>query len=262
MGQIGDLLTINKKLHDSYCYLHEGALPSDWCTGCGMGTMVNVFIQAVKKMNLSTRDMCILRTGIGCTDKVIEYFNIPFQEITKESIIDHVFRLKKENPVVKIVIFIDDTDFLIYGAELFMQIGAAGMDLVIIYFNNYIYRIFIEHRLPEKRPFQETIEGERSQSPFNIPGLAKYCGANYIARWTSHLPRRLMDSYIRALEQSGLSVIEVISPCLMYFPNIGMIGEKIDRMQLFYNDAVIRHDESTGNLDLRIQKKIIVGEFG
>ena len=71
-----------------------------------------------------------------------------------------------------------------------------------------------------------------------------------------------MDSYIRALEQSGLSVIEVISPCLMYFPNIGMIGEKIDRMQLFYNNAVIRHDESTGNLDLRIQKKIIVGEFG
>jgi len=48
----------------------------------------------------------------------------------------------------------------------------------------------------------------------------------------------------------------------MYYPNIGRIGETIDRMGIYRDSSVIRNNESTENLDIRSQQKIIVGEFG
>lgn len=242
--------------------LREKTLPSCWCAGCGIGTMVNIFISAVKKAKLSPSDVCILTTGIGCTGNVTEYLKIPYYEITKDTIIDKAAQIKIENPGIKIAIFVDDADFLVYGVEFFTQVGAEGINVCIVYFNNYIYRIFMEQKVLCTEPFHEKVTDDRLQSPFNIPGLAKHCNAMHIARWTAHHPRRLENSLIYALKQQGmLSIIEVISPCLMYYPSIGKIGEIIDRCEMYQDDSIINNNEPTENLDLRFQEKIILGDF-
>ncbi len=56
-------------------------------------------------------------------------------------------------------------------------------------------------------------------------------------------------------------MIEVISPCLMYYASDGKIGEKVDRMNLYHTRSVIKNGEPTENLDIRSQDKIIVGKF-
>jgi len=242
--------------------LRTELLPSIWCSGCGIGIVVNVFTQVVGKADVHPDGVCVLSTGIGCTGKVSDYLKIRSYDVTDGSVVDCAIKLTSENPDVKVVLFLDDADFIASGVETFIQAGVKRAELLIIYFNNYIYRIFMEHRAPKKRPGNGVSSRKRFESPFNIPNLAKLCGALYIARWTPLHPRRLMNSITDALRQPGLSVIEVISPCLMYYPNIGRIGETIDRMGIYRDSSVIRNNEPTENLDIRSQQKIIVGEFG
>lgn len=242
-------------------FLHTEALPTCWCSGCGIGAVVNLFLQAVNESEVRPEDMIVLSTGMGCTGKVTDYLRIQSDVVVEGNVVDHALKLTDGNTQKKVVIFLDDVDYIVSGVEAFIQAGVKGSDLLIVYFNNYIYRIFVEHR-ELKKWSPRGLSPERSyQSPFNIPRLGRYCGASYIARWTPHHPRRLVDSITRGLKQPAFSMIEVISPCLMYFTNAGKIGESIDRKEIFLENTVIRNVEDTEMLDLRCQEKIIVGQF-
>lgn len=277
------------------------ALPSCWCSGCGIGTVVNAFTLAVKESDIPLDELCVLSTELGCTSKVSDYLKIPSEAVMTGSLVEHALRLNNENPYKKMVVFLDDVDFIVSGVDLFNRAGEKGINLLVLYFNNYIYRIFVEHRklknwsppepssekllkslfdIPFLKRFYDYVyrtfvehkalrklfqrgplPEQHSKSPFNIPHLARNYKASYIARWTSHHPRRLMDSLVIGLKQPRLSVIEVISPCLMYFTNVGQKGGTVDRKEMFQDNLIIRNDESTSNLDLRDHEKIIVGEF-
>ena len=241
--------------------IRADALPSVWCSGCGLGSIVNVFLHALIDSDVDPENILVLSTGIGCTSKVLDYINLPSQLVLDESPVNIAIKLMLEDPKKKVVLFLDDADFIALGVEPFVQAGVKGADLLIVYFNNHVYRIFSEHRNLKHRSLHGMQMDRRSESPFNIPKMAQICGAAFIARWTPHHPRRLMDSIKTAFLQQALSVIEVISPCLMYYPNIGQIGERIDRSELYRDYTVIRNDEPTDHLDLRTQEKIVIGEF-
>jgi 2-oxoglutarate ferredoxin oxidoreductase subunit beta len=241
--------------------LRKEQLPSCWCPGCGIGTMVNVFVHALEKVNRFSPDVYIFTTDVGCTGKIDQYVDMPFYKIKAGLNVDPVIRRKIGNTARKVAFFIDDTDFLVSGIEVFKQAVVEGTDLFIIYLNTFIYRLFMEQRALSRRLPREGDTDGCTHSPLNIPHLAKHCGARFIARWTPHYPRRLMDSMIHALERPGLSVVEVISPCLLYFPSIGMMGETIDRICLLKNETVIGHHESIEDLNLKHGKKIVLGNF-
>jgi len=242
--------------------LRPELLPTIWCSGCGIGIVVNSFVQAVEKIRGDSKEVRVLSTGIGCTGKISDYLDIESCCVTGGEVVNWVAKLTSESPDARVVLFLDDADFIASGVGPFFQAGARGAELLIIYINNYIYRLFMEYRVSEKTSCDEHSADRTFESPFNIPNLAKVCGARYIARWTPLHPRRLMHSITDGLQKRGFSVVEVISPCLMTFPSIGKIGETIDRMGFYREHSVIKHNEPTENLDIRSQQRIIVGEFG
>ena len=298
--------------------LRTESLPTSWCSGCGIGTAVHVFTQAVNRAEIPPDEICLLSTGIGCTGKVTDYLTLHSDEPNGGRIIDHAMQLTSNNPDLKIVLFLDDADYIVEGVETFVQAGDKGMDICIIYVNTYLNRIFREHKISKRKLEEESKPGKRFasrlhipylakfrdalhvagriphqckrlleplmhprhqhktsngthgevnklekhfQSPFNVPHLAKLCGAQNVARWTAHHPNRLLESLMHALRQRSYSVIEVISPCLMYHINVGMTGKSIDRRKMYQDRTVINNNEPTENLDLRLQENIIVGEF-
>lgn len=253
--------TTNKTKEALDHLLRKEQLLSCWCPGCGIGTMVNVFVHALEKVDRFSQDVYIFTTDVGCTGKIDQYVDMPFYKIKAGSIVDPIVQRKIGDTGKKVALFIDDADFLVFGIEAFTQAVAEGTDLFIVYLNTFIYRLFMEHKACSGGHPREGGAGEGIHSPFNIPRLAKHCGARFIARWTPHHPRRLIESMICALEQPGLSVVEVISPCLLYFPSIGMMGEVVDRIRLFQNETVIRHHAPIEDLNLRYGKKIVLGTF-
>jgi 2-oxoglutarate ferredoxin oxidoreductase subunit beta len=160
----------------------------------------------------------------------------------------------------KLVLFLDDADFLVTGSNHFIQAGVSRAHIMIVFFNSYVYRIFREHRnLGSEQEVSGSPHAE--VSPCNIPRLARICGASYAARWTAYHPRRFAGSLIRGLTEPGFSVVEMISPCYMYYPNIGSFGETIDKMALLKANARLRKNESVDAVTLGPGSDYIVGEF-
>ncbi|MGB3341037.1 MAG: thiamine pyrophosphate-dependent enzyme, partial [bacterium] len=231
-----------------------------WCPGCGIGTVVNTFIRAVEGSEIDPNKICVV-SGIGCTGKVAYSVRFNSFQTIYCNPIRYALELKLKQPDSKIVVFSNDVDFMISDAEDFIEIEKKGQDLLVIYINNFIYYVFIEKKALSATPFIGVSADNNSESPFNIPHLAESFGSQYIARWTPLHVRRLMYSITEALQKPGFSVIEVISPCLMYYASNGIIGENLDRMKFFCDNSIIQHDASTEKLDIRMQDKIILGRF-
>ena len=211
-------------------------------------------------MNIDLKKIRVV-SGIGCTGKVAEYLKFESFQVNNGKVIRFAAKLKSKNTDSKVVVFLNDTDFIASESDDFIGTCKKGVDLLLLYINNFIYRIFIEHRSLSKTPFVGNRIDNNTGSPLNIPHLAKLCGARYVARWTPLHARRLMYSITDALQKPGFSVIEVIAPCLMYYASNGRIGETLDRMRFFYENSVIKHGEPTDNLNINHSNKIIVGKF-
>ena len=252
---------VTEEQHPADPLLHTDSIPSGWCSGCGIGMVVNTFVQAVNKMDIDAENIHVVSSGIGCTGKVDQHLRFKSDKITDGNVIAYAADLAAKKPDLKVVLFLNDTDFIASNIDDFIKAGKKGARILVIYVNNYIYRIFIEHKALSQTPFLKNSSKDKIVSPFNIPHLAKLSGADYVARWTQLHIRRLMFSIEDALSTEGFSVIEVVAPCLMYYINTENAGETIDRMGIYEETSIIKHREPTGNLDLRNQKEIIVGRF-
>lgn len=251
-----------EKTHPIDYLLSEEILSSVWCPGCGIGTVVNAFVETLKKVNANLDKICIV-SGIGCTGKVADYLKLNSINAIDGNAIYSAIKFKFENPDVKVVAFLNDVDFIAFGIDGFIEAGKK--DIVVIHINNFIY-IITEHKCIPTTPLVRTLVNKRIklpvvELPFNIPHLANLCGARYVARWTPLEGHRLIYSITDALKKPGFSLIEVISPCLIYYAASGKIGETIDRMRFFHDNTLIKHNEPTENLDIRKQDKLIVGKF-
>lgn len=249
-----------EEIHPVVSFIRKEAAPSDWCPGCGIGVVVNAFLQAGRRMGIDPDELRMVSSGIGCTGRVGEQLKTIATRAGPDNPIEHGMKLSEENPDMKVAVLLNDTDLIASGIEGLQRAGERNARLLVIYINNYIYNIYLEHRALPVIPFLGDPHGDTC-SPFNIPHLARSCGARFVARWTPLHVRRLMYSMKNALSMPALSVIEVLSPCLLYYASSGMAGSIIDRMGHFYDNSVIVHHEPTENLDLRDRSEIIVGRF-
>jgi 2-oxoglutarate ferredoxin oxidoreductase subunit beta len=71
----------------------------------------------------------------------------------------------------------------------------------------------------------------------------------------------LTNSLTKALKKKGFSVVEVISPCAMYYSRINKLGDGLDMMKFYHKNTVIKHWVNTKELGIGFQKPFIIGEF-
>jgi 2-oxoglutarate ferredoxin oxidoreductase subunit beta len=235
------------------------SMPSVWCPGCGIGTIVYTFVQAVEEMNVEPDKICVV-SGIGCTGKIAEYLNFGLNKTTDGNVITYAADLAAKKQDLKVIVFTNNTDFLIASAKDFLDIGMKRANLLVIHINNVIYCITENGAIPTT-PFMRASADDDFELPFNIPHLAKSSGARYVARWTPLRAGWLKYSMIDALSKPALSVIDVVSPCVMYFIFSNKIGDAVDQLRFYSDNSVMKQYEPTKNLDLRSQSEIIIGKF-
>jgi len=240
-------------------FVHTDSIPSVWCAGCGIGTVVYAFLQAVEEAEINPNKMCVV-SGLGCTGKVSEYLNCKSYSITDGHVIRYAANLSHEKQDLRVVVYSDNADFLISGAKDFIDTGRRGANLLVIHINNFFY-IITENTVIPATPFVRTSPDNNFELPFNVPLLAESCGATYVARWTPFHAGWLKYSMIDVFSRQGFSVIEIISPCLIYYAGSCRIGDAVERMKFYNDNSVMKRGESVENLDIRAHDKIIVGKF-
>lgn len=216
--------------------------------------ILNALGETLKKVGIDKKKVCIT-SDIFYKPEDIKPLGVDFYHTHRGRSIAFATGLKLGNPALKVIAFIGDLSTL--GGNHFVHAGRRNMNLVTICINNYIYP-FKATKKPVKTFFSTYSNFER---PFNMPHLAKSCGAVFVARWTSLHTKELSASITKALQKSGFSAIEVISPGGHYFAGIPDLKEEPELIKFYYKNSEIKNGEETMNLEIEFGKKIIVGEF-
>lgn len=243
-------------------FLRMDRIPHIWCPGCGIGTVVTSFAEALRKSKLDLDKVAIL-SGIGCTGRVAGYVKLDSIHTTHGRAIPVATGVKLANPDLKVVVFSGDGDIAGIGGNHFIHAARRNMDLVIICVNNFNYAM-TGGQVAATTPIlanASTAPYGNFEYPFSLPYLAEASGATYVARWTALHLRRVTKSIQEALAKRGFSFIEVITPCVTLYARRNRLGDGLNLLRYYHDKSEIQHGADTRTLDISYQGKLIVGKF-
>jgi len=242
--------------------LRMDRIPHIWCAGCGIGTVVTSFTEAIRK-NKEDLDKLAVVSGIGCTGRVAGYVKLDSFHSTHGRAIPFATGLKLGNPDMKVVVFSGDGDLSGIGGNHLIHAARRYMDLLVICVNNFNYAM-TGGQVASTTPLTanaSTAPYGNYEYPFSLPYLAEASGATYVARWTALHLRRVTKSIQEALNRKGFSFIEVITPCVTLYARRNRLGDGLNLLKYYYDQSEIIHGADTRTVDIDYQGKLIVGKF-
>jgi 2-oxoglutarate ferredoxin oxidoreductase subunit beta len=242
--------------------LRRDRLPHIWCPGCGIGTSVAGFVEAIKETEIDVNKLAVV-SGIGCTGRVAGYIAADSFHTTHGRAIPFAMGLHLANPELKVVVYSGDGDLAAIGGNHLIHAARRNADLTVICVNNFNYGMTGGQGGPT------TPEGARTtttpfqavEQPFNLPRLVASAGATYVARWTVLDLRRLRLAMVEALNHKGFSFVEVVSPCPVYYGRRNRHGEAVDELRYYRENIVIDNDAPLDELEIDFRGKLVVGKF-
>ncbi len=72
---------------------------------------------------------------------------------------------------------------------------------------------------------------------------------------------RLRRSMVEALHHKGFAFVEIVSPCPVYYGRRNRLGEAIDELRYYREHTTVQNDAELEELDLELNKDIVVGKF-
>lgn len=246
--------------HPLMDYVREEIMPHRFCVGCGCGTVLNVFTNAVADLDLDTaRMVCV--SGIGCSAWIPSpYFKADTLHTTHGRPIAFATGVKVMRPDLKVVVIAGDGDIAGIGGNHLIHAARRNIDLTVFMVNNMIYGMTGGQVAPTTPVgvVTSTTPYRNIEPPFKIADLVLAAGASYVARWTTYHVFQLQKSMQNALTKKGFSFIEIVSQCPEnYGRRIGM-RTGVDFLKRFKKDSVrIKKAQTMSEQELR--DKIVVG---
>lgn len=242
--------------------LRMDRMPHIWCPGCGIGTVVTSFANALLKNKEDLNNLVVV-SGIGCTGRVAGYMKVDSFHTTHGRAIPFATGLKLANPRLKVVVFSGDGDIFGIGGNHFIHAARRNIDLTVICVNNFNYAM-TGGQVASTTPTganASTAPFGNFEHTFSLPYIAEASGATYVARWTALHLRRVTSSIQEALNRKGFSFIEVITPCVTLYARRNRLGDGLNLMKYYHDNSEIQHGADTRTVGIDFQGKITVGKF-
>jgi len=206
--------------------LREGRIPHIWCPGCGIGSVLQAFLEAVDGAKID-RDRLAVVSGIGCTGRVAGYLNADSFHTTHGRPIPFATGLKLARPELHVSVVSGDGDLAAIGGNHLIHGARRNIDLNVICINNLNYGMTGGQVGPTTPIGAKTATSPYGchEHPFNLVDLVATCGAVYVARWISMDVRRVRRSIEEAFAKTGFTFIEVLAPCPVSFGRRNQLDE-------------------------------------
>jgi 2-oxoglutarate/2-oxoacid ferredoxin oxidoreductase subunit beta len=202
-----------------------GLKPTDYhggkstlCAGCGHDAISNQIIRAFYEMNVKPEGVAKF-SGIGCSSKTPAYFLSRahgFNAVHGRMPAIATGAMLANHALLGIGVS-GDGDTASIGLGQFMHMIRRNIQLIYIIENNGVYGLSKGH-------FSATAdEGSKLKTgvlndlpPMDLCALAVELGCGYVARGFAGDPKQMINILKGAIAHDGLSVIDVISPCVTF----------------------------------------------
>ena len=194
----------------------------DWCPGCGNFGIETAVRDVLVELGLS-RESTVLVSGIGCHGKFPHFFDTYGYESIHGRALPVAQAIKLANHDLNVLVDVGDGDCYGIGMGHFVHAMRRNVDLTVLIHDNRIYGLTTGQASPT------TVLGQLTKStphgvgevPVNPLSLALSSGAGFVAR---AYPARLEEFKAvlkAAIAYRGLSVIDVLQPCVTFNKGYG-----------------------------------------
>jgi len=243
-------------------YLRVEALPTALCPGCGGGTVLNAFANAIDQLKIDPKDL-VLVSGIGCSAWIASpYFLADTLHTTHGRAIAFATGVKVGLPDKKVVVISGDGDLAGIGGNHLIHAARRNIDMTVILVNNFIYGMTGGQVAPTT-PFgakTTTTPYRNIEHPIDIAETIATAGASYVARWTTAHVYQLIDSIKKALTTKGFALVEVISQCPVQFGRRNRMKDPAEMLRWFLKNSIPISKAKKMSKEER-EGKFVVGEF-
>ena len=248
--------------HRLMSYLREEVMPHIFCVGCGCGTVLNVFTNAIDDLGLDPKKMVCV-SGIGCSSWIPSpYFKADTLHTTHGRPIAFATGVKIMRPDLTVIVIAGDGDVAGIGGNHLIHAARRNIDLTVFMVNNMIYGMTGGQVAPTTPVGVKTTTTpyRNVEPPFRVADLVATAGASYVARWTTYHVLPLKKSMQTAIDKKGFSFIEIISQCPdNYGRRIGL-HSGVDFLKIFKKKSV--RVEKIGKMSKEeLKDRIIIGKL-
>lgn len=204
----------NQAKHIREKYIRESMYPSIFCTGCGVGNVINYSMRALDALALDM-DRVALVSGIGCSSRIPGYIRADALHTTHGRALAVATGIKTANPDLTVVVFTGDGDCAGIGGNHLIHAARRNVDLSVFCINNYTYGMTggqVSPTTPQHGMSTTTPYGN-VEEPFDLCRLVSGAGAAYVARWCVGYPYEIVDAMTKAIGKKGFGFVELLVPC-------------------------------------------------
>jgi len=253
---------MNELIHPLDKLLRQEQMPHIWCSGCGLGISLNVFLNAILNSGIPQNKFAVV-SGIGCTGRAAGYIKLDSFHTTHGRAIPFATGLKLARPDLKVIVFSGEGDLAAIGGNHFIHAARRNIDITVICANNSNYGMTggqCGPTTPLNALTASTPYGN-FESSFSLPYLAAGSGAVYVARWTVFNVKQLENSIKSAILKKGFSFVEIISDCPTYYGRTNKIGGALEMMKFYKENTVVNQRANLKDINIVRGGKITVGNF-
>ncbi|NPA97666.1 MAG: 2-oxoacid:ferredoxin oxidoreductase subunit beta [Crenarchaeota archaeon] len=237
-------------------------LPTIWCPGCGIGIVFKTLLKAIKEYG-DDIDRHVIVSGIGCAGRFAGYVRLDGYHVLHGRAIPFAVGLKLSKPQLEVTVVSGDGDIVGIGGNHFIHAARRNHDINVVLINNLVYGMTGGQLAPTTPLGARTMTSPYGniEHPVNIPLLASAAGATYVARWSVFHVEQMKRSFLKMFKHKGFSVIEIISPCVIYARRNRM--EILDMYELLRKMCKVKQnpDPREGEIDIVSGKPVVLGEF-
>jgi len=252
--------------HPNDPLLRADRFPHILCPGCGIGTVIHCYVDAVGRSGLEEdRHVCV--SGIGCSGRAAGYVNVDSYHTAHGRAIPFALGIAIHKPELRVTVISGDGDLAAIGGNHLIHAARRNMNLTVICINNFNYGMTGGQAGPTspRGSIASTAPTGVEDRPFNLPDLARAAGASFVARWTILHVRQLREAILRGFHNQGFSFIEALSPCPTNFGRANDLGDGMAEMEVYRQRCrIVEELPGFDDLDIDLvdeERPILVGNF-
>ncbi|HVA74826.1 MAG TPA: 2-oxoacid:ferredoxin oxidoreductase subunit beta [Acidimicrobiales bacterium] len=188
-----------------------------WCPGCGDYSILTAVQMLMPELGVKREDTVFV-SGIGCSSRFPYYMNTYGIHSIHGRAPAIATGVAVSRPDLHVWVITGDGDALSIGGNHLLHALRRNVNLTIILFNNQIYGL----TKGQYSPTSETGKVTKStpfgslDHPYNPISLALGAEASFVARTHDMDRKHMMETFRRAYEHQGASLVEVYQNCNVF----------------------------------------------
>ena len=194
-----------------------GEYETAWCPGCGNFGLLRAVKLALVKRGLEPHQVLFV-AGIGQAAKTPHYLNANVFNGLHGRSIPVATGAKLTNP--NLIVIAESGDGCMYGegGNHFLAAIRRNIDITLIVHDNQVYGLTKGQASPTSdEGFVTKTQPEGvAEAPFSPVAIGVAMHAGFVARSFVGMEEHLIDVIIQAIDHRGLSLVDVLQPCVSF----------------------------------------------